>query len=176
MIYFFLGDFNPEPSTWLLDPHLAAHSGIFASSRQRIDSGGCGNCKAQQLEGRKYADTVALTPALLHFHQTAEEIYGLKVDDLSPEVVVPFLTRNLHWRVIKVSEADQRTGMMNSNAWQCSGGHVPREEIPSLKVGVYSETVHLPRQLTDAPAFENQVVHYDITAGRPSGCNSADDW
>jgi len=102
MIYFFLGDFNPDPKQWLLDPHLAGHSGIFASTRERIDGGGCGNCKAQEEAGLKYADTVPLTAALLHFYESAEEVYGLKVTSMAPESVVPFLTRNMHWRILKV--------------------------------------------------------------------------
>lgn len=102
VIFFFLGDFSPEVATWTTDPHLAGSSGIFASSRAAIDSGACENCSKQEASGLKYMDTVALTPALLTYWDNQEEHYGCRVGDLSPGYVLPFLVRNLHWRVVNV--------------------------------------------------------------------------
>lgn len=39
---------------------------------------------------------------------------------------------------------------------------------------VYSETVHLPQQLTDKPRFENQNMHLEITNGRPGGLSQGE--
>jgi hypothetical protein len=77
-------------------------SAIFASSQDRIDGGHCANCAKQQAGGRKYYDTIGLTQALLTYWKSGDSAYDLKVSSLDPEVVIPFLTRNLHWRVIDV--------------------------------------------------------------------------
>ncbi|GKT42782.1 tyrosinase [Colletotrichum spaethianum] len=158
MIYFFLGDFSPDIENWIVDPHLAGSSGIFASSRAAIDSRACANCAKQQAYGIKYMDTVALTPALLTYWDNQEEHYGCRIGDLSADYVLPFLVRNLHWRVVNVH-----------------GEQVPCQTIPSLKVMVYSETVTLPHDIADKPQFEGQIVHYEVTNGRPGGISTGED-
>ncbi|OHW91286.1 tyrosinase precursor, partial [Colletotrichum incanum] len=157
-IFFFLGDFSPHLENWILDPHLAGSSGIFAHSRAAINLGACANCAKQDARGIKYMDTVALTPALLTYWDSQEEHYGCRVGDLSPDYALLFLIRNLHWRVVNI----------HSN-------QVPRETIPSLKVMVYSETVTLPHDIANKPHFEGQNVHYEVTNGRPGGLNTGED-
>ncbi|KAF4827508.1 Tyrosinase [Colletotrichum tropicale] len=158
MIYFFLGDFSPRLEDWVLEPHLAGSSGIFASARAAIDDGGCANCAKQEASGFKYMDTVALTPALLTYWDSQQELYGCRIDDLTPEMVLPFLVRNLHWRVVNTR-----------------GEQVSRETIPSLKVMVYSETVTLPHDVADMPLFDDRSVHYEVTNGRPGGLHDGED-
>jgi tyrosinase len=51
-----------------------------------------------------------------------------------------------------------------------------REDIPSLKVMAFSETVRLPQQLTNKPVFENQQVQISVTNGRPGGLNNGEDF
>lgn len=102
-VHFFLGDFQYDESSWANSGTLVGVSGIFASSRERIDGGNCDNCATQEAEGDKYHDLVPLTQALLTYFNRGQEAYGYRVTDLSPEVVVPFLTRNLHWRIVNVS-------------------------------------------------------------------------
>ena len=104
VINFFLGDFASNAGEWVLDEHLAGQSAVFASDRARIDGeGGCENCAQQEQEGLVYGDTVGLTEALLVYYGNQEEAHGRKVPSLRPEVVIPFLTRNLHWRIESVS-------------------------------------------------------------------------
>lgn len=103
IVYFFMGDFNDNPGVWLHDPHLAGSSSIFASPRTTIDSQACANCANKEASGLKYYDTVGLTQALLMYWKSGEPVNELKVTSLEPEVVVPFLTENLHWRVVDVS-------------------------------------------------------------------------
>ena len=67
VVHFFIGDFSPISSNWLHDPHRAGSSGIFATSRSVMHSGGCENCAKQATQGLKYYDTVALTQALLTY-------------------------------------------------------------------------------------------------------------
>jgi tyrosinase len=104
IIAFFVGDFDPESvgTGWLHESNLAGSSAIFASSQARIESGNCENCEAQQSSGKKYYDTVGLTQALATYWKSGKEGYGLRVTSLEPDVVIPFLTRNLHWRVFDV--------------------------------------------------------------------------
>lgn len=108
MIDFFLGDFAPnaEGPRWLLEPNLAGISAIFASPLARVEGGNCDNCAAQKASGMKYYDTVGLTQALVQYWKTGEQFYGLGVGSLEPDDVVPFLTRNLHWRIVDVSRHD----------------------------------------------------------------------
>jgi len=155
VINFFLGDFTPNAGEWVLDGHLAGQSAVFASDRLRIDAeGGCEDCRIQEQEGLVYGDTVGLTEALLVYYGKQEDAHGRKVANLKPEVVVPFLTRNLHWRIESARDGD-----------------VARESIPSLKIGVFSEVLHLPTTVTDLPRYEERRLHYEITAGRPNGLN-----
>lgn len=153
MIHFFLGDFSPAPdAVWLHSPNRAGTSGIFASSRPTLAAGHCANCTAAAASKSKYYDTVGLTQALLTYIRSGEECCGHTLTDLSAGAVLPFLTRNLHWRVVGVA-----------------GEEVPRERVAGLKVGVYSEVVVLPRELTDLPRFEAKTMHYQVTDGRPGG-------
>ncbi|KAJ2894577.1 Tyrosinase [Zalerion maritima] len=153
-IYFFLGDFTENQADWIFDEDLVGSSTIFASSRERIDQGNCENCKKQEESGLKYADTLSLTQALLVYYHSQEESYGLRVADMTPEVILPFLTRNLHWRIVDARDDE-----------------APRETVESLRVMVYSETVHLPHSITDKPTFHDPTVHYSVTNGRPGGLN-----
>ncbi|KAK1573964.1 uncharacterized protein LY79DRAFT_662446 [Colletotrichum navitas] len=154
-VFFFLGDFSPDVESWIVDSHLAGFSGIFANSRAAITIGACANCAKHEAGGIKYMDTVALTPALLTYWDSQEEHYGCRVGDLRPDYVLPFLARNLHWRVV------------NNH-----GAQAPRETIPSLKVMVYPEIVTLPHNIADKPRFEGQNVHYEVTNGRPGGMHT----
>ena len=51
------------------------------------------------------------------------------------------------------------------------GGEAERQSIPSLRIGVFSETVSLPHTVTELPRFEARTLHYGVTAGRPNGLN-----
>ncbi|KAK2042757.1 Di-copper centre-containing protein [Colletotrichum somersetense] len=157
-LFFFLGDFSPDVESWIVDPHLAGSSGVFANSRAAITIGACANCSKQEAVGIKYMDTVALTPALLTYWDSQEELYGCHVGDLSPDYALPFLVRNLHWRVVNIH-----------------GDQVPCEAIPSLKLMIYSETVTLPHDIADKPQFEGKNIHYEVTNGRPGGISTGED-
>lgn len=111
VIYFFLGDFagGAEGVKWLHEPKLVGSSAVFASSKPRTERGECANCRTQKAGHMKYKDTVGLTQALVKYWRTQEEVHGLKVASLRPDAVVPFLTRNLHWRIVDVSSRSRLT-------------------------------------------------------------------
>jgi len=102
-VVFFLGNFNSDPGTWRTEPHVAGASFILASNDERIESGGCDNCKSQKDEGMKYGDELSLTDPILSYYRSQEQPHDHQITDLSPDVVVPFLKRELHWRVLHVS-------------------------------------------------------------------------
>jgi hypothetical protein len=68
-------------------------------------------------------------------------------------------------------ESDCWTGNDTNQLLQADGNEVPRENVPSLKVGVFSEEVYMPDDITQRPTFSDRQMHYEITAGRPNGIN-----
>lgn len=78
---------------WPLSPH---HVGTFAPLGQASGTG-CTKCQVDQADNREVTGQIPLTLALMERY-----LAGL-VDDLSVEKVAPYLTKNLHWRVVKVS-------------------------------------------------------------------------
>jgi tyrosinase len=103
IVYFFLGDFDENHGTWLHEPNLVGSSGIFATPRAAIEEGHCSRCASNEQTAGKYYDSVGLTQGLLTYWKSGKEANGLRVTSLDKEVIIPFLTRNLHWRVVNVS-------------------------------------------------------------------------
>jgi len=63
--------------------------------------GGCANCKAQAGNHELVGDRIYLSFSLnLHVGQPA--LNGVRLASLEPKDVVPFLQRNLHWRIADV--------------------------------------------------------------------------
>lgn len=120
----------------------------------------CSNCHRLARENGKYGDWVPLTLKLAAFIASGEEGApgtGLRLGSMDPEEVVPFLVRNLHWRVVSKE-----------------GVEFKREETPGLKVWVTSRTVKMPEKVTELPVWGEWEEHIDITDGRPSGvCHPA---
>ncbi|MCJ1316053.1 hypothetical protein MMC15_001373 [Xylographa vitiligo] len=71
---------------------------------------------------------------------------------MEPEDLIPFLTRNLHWRILNSFGTERQ-----------------REEVGGLKVLVMERLVSLPLLECDVPVFEEYTVQADITHGRPGG-------
>lgn len=81
--------------------------------RERGINAHCGNCAQQERDGVFMADAAPLTLHLIrHLRNGAivpdpedireGELPGVALQDLSEEQVVPFLQRNLHWRILRV--------------------------------------------------------------------------
>lgn len=76
-----------------------------------------------------------------------------RLGSVERENVLPFLRRNLHWRVTLADGTEQA-----------------RDEVPHLKVGVVSTIVNLPAG--ELPEFSGQyIIHTEVTEGRPAGLN-----
>ena len=82
-VYIFLGDFNPNPTSWALDPNFVGMHSVFANNmstqHEKIVTG-----------------TVPLTEAL-EKDTEAGKLVGDSLSDIDA-----YLTQNLHWRVAKV--------------------------------------------------------------------------
>lgn len=100
----------------------------------------------------------------------------MNITSLEPETIIPYLQKQLHWRVQTVSLftyfSCSCTCLLVS---QLGGAVVEREAIPSLKVSV----VHFPTTApTDTRGFAVKgegVTHSAVTAGRAGGAGENDD-
>jgi hypothetical protein len=130
-VLFFLVNVPDDPDEWFMSPHFAGSFEAFVASDTRSQSD-------HNIQG-----FVNLDDGLLkHSGQ----------DTLEPNVVVPFLTNNLHWRIQKVN------------------GTVV--ELPSLEVVVLATPVSLPPGARFPVRGEPQL-YPNITHGRPGGSRNA---
>lgn len=94
-IYWFLGDFKTDVSDdYIIEPTMAGVNYVFASSRQA-----CDNCGQQDDDNVLVSGTKIITPMLMDYVLKDNE----PLHDLTPENVVPFLVKNLKWRIVGVS-------------------------------------------------------------------------
>lgn len=92
-VHVFLGPPTEENAAlWPLAPN---HVGTFAPLGQPIDTG-CEKCQQDQRDSLKVTSQIPLTIALIERY-----LAGI-IEDLSEEAVTPYLTENLHWRVVQV--------------------------------------------------------------------------
>jgi hypothetical protein len=73
---------------------MAGLNHVFTSSREA-----CDNCGNQAEEGHLICGTNPITPMLLDYVKIGE------LPDITPANVVPFLIKNLKWRIVPVSFA-----------------------------------------------------------------------
>lgn len=83
----FLGNPPQNVSEWKISPNLIGSSAVFANSTPQH----CANC-------RKRGDVVV--DGIVYLNQSLLASDG--VQSYEPEVVAPFLEKNLHWRVLRV--------------------------------------------------------------------------
>ncbi len=90
----FLGEFDREnPLAWISDPNKVGSFNVLGDSQDT----GCQKCRDDRESGLKVTGQVPLTLAL------AERYLAGLLPNLKPEGVIPYLQKNLHWRVILVS-------------------------------------------------------------------------
>ncbi|PPQ85895.1 hypothetical protein CVT25_015834 [Psilocybe cyanescens] len=83
-ILVFLGTVPEDPEQWLVDPHFVGAHHAFVNSK----AGECANCRNQ-------SDIVI--EGFVHLNRAIVKHSGL--NSLHPDVVVPYLTKELHYRV-----------------------------------------------------------------------------
>nr|AAX44240.1 tyrosinase [Trametes sanguinea]AAX46018.1 tyrosinase [Trametes sanguinea] len=135
-VLLFLGAIPENPADWRTSPnYVGGHHAFVNSSPQR-----CANCRGQ-------GDLVI--EGFVHLNEAIARHAHL--DSFDPTVVRPYLTRELHWGVMKVN-----------------GTVVPLQDVPSLEVVVLSTPLTLPPG-EPFPVPGTPVNHHDITHGRPGG-------
>lgn len=90
-VHFFLGDFNSDPLLRGHDSNLVGTFSVFANDPETT---GCVKCQGDAQDGLIVTASIPLTGALL------DRIPDLQT--LDPDVVIPYLQKNLHWRCNRV--------------------------------------------------------------------------
>lgn len=92
-VHVFVGDVPVEIDEWITH---ANNVGTFTVLGSNPATTSCGKCKSDADQNLIVTGVVPLTEALL------ESIGKGQIRDLEPEHVVPYLTKELHWRVTQV--------------------------------------------------------------------------
>ena len=85
-------------SEWQYQSNYAGYIFNFASS---LDAP-CPNCAAQAAANIVIGDSVGLTPKLIEFLASKTLLHPISLNTLGKEDVIPFLKKNLQWRVVDV--------------------------------------------------------------------------
>ncbi|KAJ8061925.1 hypothetical protein OCU04_009712 [Sclerotinia nivalis] len=143
----FLGDFDSDPATWAT---AQSTIGTFSSFGKNPATTSCGKCIKDAARSLMISGTIPLTPILLKLFKSGD------LGSLEVENVIPYLRRNLHWRV---TLAD--------------GTEIDRGEVEGLKVSVVSTVVGCVEG--GFPEFSGVYeVHSEVTGGRPAGLSEGD--
>ena len=154
-VHVFLGPVNePNPLLWPASPY---HVGTFVSLGQEPDTR-CSKCRDAQDSNLQVSGQIPLTIAL------AERYIAGHIGGLTPDFVVPYLQRNLHWRVA-----------LND------GTEASRGDVDDLVVSVASNEVELPTHDGELPRYAPDVTIYpeittkaDGSTGRGEGTGLTD--
>ncbi|KAJ7088152.1 photo-regulated tyrosinase [Mycena epipterygia] len=139
-VLLFLGAVPEDPTQWRTSTNFVGGHHVFANSVPDR----CANC-------RTHPDAEA--EGFVHMDEDIAEYSGL--GSLEPNVVEPYLTHNLHWRVLKAG-----------------GQVVDLSSVPSLEVTVFATPLTLPTG-SDFPVPGERRQCGGITHGRTGGCRSA---
>lgn len=136
-IHFFLGSIPVSPQTWSFAPTLVASHSVLAPSSPISRSGSV----------TSYGQ-IPLTHALLS---------SPEISRLEPDIVVPFLTRELSWRIQKLD-----------------GSVVDAENVPSLRLYVAGQQVRQCDRADEFPVYGPVIAYRSITRGK-GGCLGEED-
>jgi hypothetical protein len=158
VIHLFLGEVvDNEPVRFLTKKNEVGYTGVFASSRNAP----CVNCVQQREDGLVYEDAIPITPVLINYLTSSNvpESDGPKLDlrilqDYSEEQVVPFLKKNLRWRL-----TDAGSRIIDQGQWADGG----------LEIRVSSRKYQLPTPEYPLGIYYPPTPHPEITADVPGG-------
>jgi tyrosinase len=145
-VYVFLGDFNPDHTTWPTEHNVVGRFTVLG----RSGATPCEKCQQDRDDELIVTGTVPLTSALL------QDIVAGQVPSLESADVEAYLAKHLHWRVTVFD-----------------GSEVAREDVPGLKVAVVSTKVTIGAD--GLPVYSGVYEqHPSITDGRPAGLGAGD--
>ncbi|KAE8445423.1 hypothetical protein EG329_013436 [Mollisiaceae sp. DMI_Dod_QoI] len=149
-VHIFLGDFTPQLETWHTQGALVGTFMAFGKNTTPGDEDetGCGKCKKDATRDVYITGTVPLTAQII------SEVNKGNCPSMDKDNVLPYLTKNLHWRV---TLAD--------------GTEYPREDVPGLTITVATTEVTIPvhGRPQRSGVYE---THPEVTAGRPAGASA----
>jgi len=146
-IIVFLGEFDKNPFKWHTEYNVVGRVTMLGRSPNTK----CDRCRDDLQSGLIASGTVPLTSAIL------QDIHAKKLRSLEPEDVVPYLAKNLHWRVTLFDGHEKSV-----------------TEVPGLKVSVASVGVTVGED--GIPTYEKDYeTHVEATTGKPAGLNSEDE-
>uniref|UniRef100_L2GER5 tyrosinase n=1 Tax=Colletotrichum fructicola (strain Nara gc5) TaxID=1213859 RepID=L2GER5_COLFN len=141
VVHVFLGDV--DDASPLLYPTQHSHVGVFATFGQNENTA-CRNCQEGRARGQQITGQIPITLALV------ERYLAGMVDSLAPADVIPYLQKNLHWRVALVNGEVQ-----------------DRQNVGNLLVSVVTDEVTIPSNPSDLPVYApDVVVRPDCTTNR----------
>lgn len=158
-IHLFIGEVDDDQTDrFLTKKNEVGFTGIFASSSDAP----CANCVKQREEGFIYEDAIPITHSLYAYLKSnnAPEAEGPKLElrtleSFKPEHVVPFLKKNLQWRV--TDTASQLIGedqqLMDSQ----------------LEIRVSAREFELPSPEHPLGVYYPSTVYQDITREKVGG-------
>lgn len=152
-VHIFLGDFNPNPATWLWDKNRVGGVYNFVAGVERGDDSTCSNCEQQSDDHTIVTGQLSLTNAIMDDVEDPAN----HLNSLIPEEVIPYLQRNLHWRITDPN-----------------GREIHRNSLRTLKISVTECSATLPSQPGEFIQYGPQRVLDIITEGRPGGKAAAD--
>ncbi|KAI9806999.1 MAG: hypothetical protein M1833_002657 [Piccolia ochrophora] len=135
-IHFFLGSFTDDAKQWSFDKNLVGTHASFT---------------IQNTTDAREAIVLGSFPLTRKLVAAAA---SKAIDSLDPEVVKPYLEKNLAWRV---QTFDDRA--------------VPTEELSSLKVYVVDQEVTNDNGRDQFPRYGKTTPHTDVTRGKKGGTN-----
>ncbi|KAA1472059.1 photo-regulated tyrosinase [Dentipellis sp. KUC8613] len=139
-VLLFLGNVPSNPDEWRTSPNFVGAHHAFVNSVPAH----CANCRRQG---------GLVVEGFVHLNEGIARLSGL--GSLEPDVVKPYLTKELHWVVQKVD-----------------GTSVPLADVPSLEVTVIATPLSLePGEVFPVPG--DAVHHHDVTHGRQGGSRHA---
>ncbi|TKW49434.1 Tyrosinase [Colletotrichum tanaceti] len=143
VVHVFLG--SPDDAVPLLYAMNYSHVGASATFGQDEHTA-CKNCQEGRASGQRITGQVPLTLAL------AERYVAGLLESLTPDHVVPYLQKNLHWRVtLADGELQQRSQLRN------------------LLVSVVTMEVTVPGSPTDLPRYADEVTPQPLATTNRNG-------
>ncbi|TQN70844.1 Tyrosinase [Colletotrichum shisoi] len=148
VVHVFLG--SPDDAIPLLYVTNHSHVGAFATFGQDEHTA-CKNCQEGRASGQRITGQVPLTIAL------AERYVAGLLESLTPDHVIPYLQKNLHWRVtLADGELQQRSQLQN------------------LLVSVVTVEVKVPGSPTDLPQYADEVTPQPLATTNRNGTGRGD--
>jgi tyrosinase len=143
----FLGEFDSDTTTWHTQDALVGTIAVFGkdTTAGSDNETGCGKCKTDATKQVVVTGTVPLTAQII------SEFRKGNCPSLDKANVIPWLTKNLHWRI---SLAD--------------GTERPATDVPGLVVALVTTDVNVP--VGGRPQYSGVYEsHPQVTAGRAGG-------